>query len=87
MRKRCEFFSEETDNTEPKEKLRVFQHFLVECEFKNRRHRVLNISISNLNRSLVNKILDYPFKGLKFATKVNLAIGFVSKNIDDGFCT
>ena len=36
--------------------------------------------------SLLNDKLDYVFKELKCAAKVNLAFGFVLKNIEDGMC-
>ena len=36
--------------------------------------------------SLINDKLDYVLKELKCAAKVNLAFGFVLKNIEDGMC-
>ena len=36
--------------------------------------------------SLLNDKLDYVFKELKCAAKVNLAFGFVLKNIEGGMC-
>ena len=36
--------------------------------------------------SLLNDKLDYVFKQLKCAAKVNLAFGFVLKNFEDGMC-
>ena len=36
--------------------------------------------------SLLNDKLDYVFKELKCAAKVNLAFGFVLKNIEVGMC-
>ena len=35
---------------------------------------------------LLNEKLDYVFKELKYAAKVNLAFGFVLKNFEDGMC-
>ena len=40
----------------------------------------------SFNMSLLNDKLDYVFKELKCAAKVNLEIGFVPKNIEDGMC-
>ena len=37
-------------------------------------------------QSLMNEKLDLVFKGLKCAAKVNLAFGFVRKNVEDGSC-
>ena len=48
--------------------------------------RVLDFAMSSFNMSLLNDKLDYVFKELKCAAKVNLAFGFVLKNIEDGMC-
>ena len=53
---------------------------------ENGRHRVFNFGLSSFDMSLLNDKLDYVFKELKFAAKVNLAVGFVLKNIEDGMC-
>ena len=50
------------------------------------RHRVFNFAMSSIDMSLLNNKLDYVIKELKCAAKVNLAFGFVLKNIDDGMC-
>ena len=42
--------------------------------------------MSSFDMSLLNDKLDYVFKGLKCTAKVNLAIGFVLENIEDGMC-
>ena len=36
--------------------------------------------------SLLNDKLDYVFKELKCAVKVNLAFGFVLRNVEEGSC-
>ena len=41
---------------------------------------------STFDVSLLNDKLDYVFKDLKCAAKVNLAFGFVLRNIEDGSC-
>ena len=48
------------------------------------RHRVFNFAMSFFDMSLLNDKLDYVFKEVKCAAKVNLAFGFVLKNIEDG---
>ena len=53
---------------------------------ENGRHRVFNFARSSFDMSLLNDKLGYVFKELKCASKVNLASGFVLKNIEDGMC-
>ena len=53
---------------------------------ENGRHRVFYFAMSSFDMSLLNDKLDYVFKELKCAAKVNLAFGFVLKNIEDGMC-
>ena len=48
--------------------------------------RVFNFAMSSFDMSLLNDKLNYVFKELKCAAKVNLAFGFVLKNIEDGLC-
>ena len=50
------------------------------------RQRVFNFAMSSFNMSLLNDKLDYVFKELKCAAKVNLPFGFVLKNIEGGMC-
>ena len=42
--------------------------------------------MSIFDNSLINQKLNLVFKGLKCAAKVNLAFGFVLKNVEDGSC-
>ncbi len=42
--------------------------------------------MSTFDNSLINKKFASVFKGLKCAAKVNLAFGFVLKNVEDGLC-
>ena len=62
------------------------KHFLSDTEMENGRHRVFNFSMSSFDISLLNDKLDYVFKELKCAAKVNMAFGFVLKNTEDGMC-
>ena len=50
------------------------------------KHRVFNFAMSSFHMTLLNDKLDYVFKQLKRAAKVNLAFGFALKNIKDGMC-
>ena len=62
------------------------KHFLTDTEMENGRHRVFNFAMSSFDIPLLNDKLDYVFKEVKCAAKVNLAFGFVLKNIEDGMC-
>ena len=66
--------------------LKYFKHFLTDTEMENGTHRVFNFAMSSFDIPLLNDKLDYVFKELKCAAKVNLAFGFVLKNIEDGMC-
>ena len=53
---------------------------------ENGRQRVFNFNMSSFDMFLLNDKLDCLFKELKCAAKVNLAFGFVLKNIEGGMC-
>ena len=42
--------------------------------------------MSTFDISLINEKLDLVFIGLKCAAKINVAFGFVLKNVEDGSC-
>ena len=69
-----------------REELESCKHFLSDTEMENGRHRVFNFAMSFFDISLLNDKLDYVFKELNCAAKVNIAFGFVLKNIEDGMC-
>ena len=69
-----------------REVLESCKHFLSDTEMENGRHGVFNCRMSSFDISLRNDKLDYVFKELKCAAKVNLGFGFVLKNIEDGMC-
>ena len=50
------------------------------------RRRVSNFAMSSCDKSLLIDKLDYVFKELKCAAKVNLAFRFFLKIIGDGLC-
>ena len=66
-----------------REELRSCQHFLVDSELERARHKVFNYAVETLNETIVNEKLDHFFNNLKCAAKVNLAFGFILKNIED----
>ena len=69
-----------------REEMESCKQFLADTEMENGRHRVFNSAMLSFDVSLLNDKLDYEFKELKCAAKVNLAFGFVLKNIEDGMC-
>ena len=74
----------EVEDHSLREELRSCQHFLVDSEFERARHKVFNYAVETLNETIVNEKLDHFFNNLKCAAKVNLAFGFILKNIEDG---
>ena len=76
----------DVDDQSLREEVESCKHFLTDTELENGRHRVFNFAMSSFDMSLLNDKLDFVFKGLKCAAKVNLAFGFVLKNIEDGMC-
>ena len=63
-----------------REDLRSWQHFLLE----RTRHKVFNYGVETLNETIVNEKPDHFFNSLEHAAKMNLAFGFILKNIEDG---
>ena len=76
----------DVDDQSLREELESCKHFLTDTEMENGRYRVFNFAMSSFDVSLLNDKLDYVFKELKCAAKVNLAFGFVLKSIEDGMC-
>ena len=74
------------DHQSLREEMESCKHFLTDTEMENGRHRFFNFALSVFDISLLNDKLDYVFKELKYAAKVNLAFGFVLKSIEDGMC-
>ena len=67
-----------------REELRSCQHFSVDSELARASHKVFLYAIENLNAEFVDEELDHFFINLKCAAKVNLAFGFILRNIEDG---
>ena len=67
-----------------REELRSCQQFLVDSELESARHKVFNCAVKTLNETIVNEKFDRFLNNLKCAAKVNLAFGFILKNIEDG---
>ena len=67
-----------------REELRPCQHFLVDSELERARHKKYNYAVETLNETIVNEKLDHFFNNLKCAAQLNVAFGFILKNIEDG---
>ena len=74
------------DDDSLKEELRACQHFLVDSQLEKGRQRVFNFALNSFSAEKINSKLDYVFQQLKCAAKINLAFGFVFKNIEDASC-
>ena len=69
-----------------KEELEKCKHFLVDNEMENARHRVYNIAMDTLDPKCLEEKLVVVFDSRKCAAKLNVAIGFVLKNVKDASC-
>ena len=63
------------------EELGSCKHFLTDTEMENGKHRVFDFAILSFDMSLLNNKLEYVFKELKSAAKVNFAFGLVLKKL------
>ena len=69
------------DDDSLEEELRACQHFLVDSQLEKGRQRVFNFALDSFSAEKIKSKLDYVFRHLKCAAKINLAFGFVLKNI------
>ena len=67
-----------------REELCSGQQFLVDSELERARHKVFNYAVKTLNKTIVNEKIDQFFNNLKCSAKVNVAIGCILDNIEDG---
>ena len=74
----------EVDDANLKEELCSCQYFIVDSELERARHNVFNYAIENLNTKIMDEKHDHYLHNLKWAAKVNLAFGFILKNIENG---
>ena len=76
--------SEELDqnNEQLQQELSACQHFFDDTEMENGRHRVFNFKLSKLDPNEINEKLKEVFEKLNFGAKVNLALGFILRNVD-----
>ena len=71
----------DVDDHSLREELESCKHFLTDTEMEKGRHRVCSFAMSSFDMSSLNDKLDYVFKELNYAAKVNLAFGFVLKKM------
>ena len=64
--------------------LQSCEHFLVEDEIRRGRHSVVNFVANSFRAQVIEEKLDRVLDKLKCAGKLNLALGFILKNIEDG---
>ena len=76
----------DVDDQSLREELESCKHFLTDTGMENGRHRVFNFAMLSFNISLLNDKVDHVFKELKYAAKVNIAFGFILKDIEGGMC-
>ena len=69
------------DGEKLKEKLSACQHFLVDTEMENGRHKVLNFQMSKLDTKIINEKLEV-FNKLGSAAEIKTVLGFVLRNIE-----
>ena len=67
-----------------KEELSACQHFLVNTEMENGRHKVFNFQMPKLDTKIINEKLEEVFNKLNSAAKINIALGSVLRNIETG---
>ena len=74
----------DVDDQSLREELQSSRHFLVDSEIQKGRHSVFNFPVNNLTAQVVEQKLDRVLDKLKCVAKLNLALGFILKNIEDG---
>ena len=67
-----------------KEELSACKHFLVDTEMNNGRHKAFNFQVSQLDTKYINEKLEDVFNKMDFAPKINIALGFVLRNVEMG---
>ena len=73
----------DVDDQSLREELQSCKHFLVDSEIQKGRHSVFNFAVNNLRALVIEEKLDRVLDNLKCVAKLNLALGFILKNIED----
>ena len=74
----------DVDDQSLREELQSCRHFLVDSELQKGRHSVSNFAVNNLTAQVIEEKLDRVLDKLKCLAKLNLSLGFILKNIEDG---
>ena len=61
-----------------------YRQFLVDSEIRKGRHSVIIFVFNNLTAQVIEEKLDRVLDKLKCSAKLNLVLGFVLKNTEDG---
>ena len=74
----------DVDDQSLREELQSCRHFLVDSEIQKVRHKVFDFAVNNLTAQVIEEKLDRVLDKLKCVAKLNLALGFILKNMEDG---
>ena len=74
----------DVDDQSLREELQSCRHFLVDSELQKGRHSVFIFAVNNLTARVIEEKMDRVLDKLKCVAKLNLALGFILKNIEDG---
>ena len=74
----------DSDNQALYQEITARQHFLVDSEFVRRRQHVFNFVLTNVTTKFLREEIEQVFGSMHCAAKVNLALGFVLRNVKDG---
>ena len=74
----------DVDDQSLRAELQSCRHFLVDSEIQKRRHIVFIFAVNNLTAQVIEEKVDRVLDKLKCVAKLNLALGFILKNIEDG---
>ena len=74
----------DVDDQNLREELQSCRHFLVDSEIQKGRHSVFNFAVNNLTAQVIEENLNRVLVILKCVAKLNLALGFILKRIEDG---
>ena len=72
------------DDKSLEEELLSCRHFLVDSEIQKGRHSVFKFVVNKLTALVIEEKLDRVLDKQNCAAKLNLALGFTLKNIEDG---
>ena len=73
----------DVDDQSLREELQSCRLFLGYSEIQKRRHSVFNFAVNNLTAQVIEEKLDCVLDKLKCVAKLNLALAFILKNIED----